>query len=117
VEKLDKILSSRQSTIDSRQTKKLSFNSRQSTIDSRQTKKLSFNSRQSTIDKSTVDYVTNKLRIKLNDPQLGSRMVALALAKLGEGELNNISDYVLRKAHNPGAAFVTICSNSIKIRP
>ena len=77
------------------------------------------NNRQSIVDKrnfskSTVDYQTERLREKLNDPNLGSRMVALVLAKLGEAEINNIADYALRKADHPGKVFVTICNNVIK---
>lgn len=78
---------------------------KQSTVDSRLDKGLS---------KSTVDYHTEKLREKLKDPELGDRMVALALLKLGEGKINELSNYVLRKSDNPGRAFVGLCDKLIK---
>ena len=78
---------------------------KQSTVDSRYSKQL---------NQSTVDYTTNKLRTKLNDPELGERMVALGLLKLGEGKLTELSDYVLRKSDNPGKAFVSLCDKLIK---
>ena len=78
---------------------------KQSTVDSRLNKQ---------VKQSTVDYHTDRLRTKLNDPELGERLVALALLKLGEGKLTEISDYVLRKADNPGKAFVGLCNKLIK---
>ncbi len=78
---------------------------KQSTIDNRQNKRF---------NKSTIDYMTDKLRVKLNDPLLGAGMVALALSKLGEAEVESISNYAIRKATHPGKVFVTICNNTIK---
>lgn len=52
-----------------------------------------------------------------NDESLGSRMVAKALLKLGEAEVNSIAEYVMRKADvSPGRAFVVICNNAINNR-
>ena len=76
-----------------------------STIDNRQTKKF---------NKSIIDYETQRLRTKLNDSTIGEGMVALALANLGESQINNLSDYALRKANNPGRAFVALCNKLIK---
>lgn len=80
------------------------------------------NNRQSIIDetnkltKSIIDYHTDRLRTKLNDPTIGAGMVALGLRELGEAELNNISDYALRKADNPGKVFVKICGNTVNAK-
>lgn len=80
----------------------------QSTVDSRLSKH---------IKQSTVDYHTERLRKKLNDPDLGERMIALGLLKLGEGKLNELSDYTLRKSDHPGKAFVRLCDKLIKEKP
>lgn len=84
------------------------LNNRQSIVDNRQTKVFS---------QSTIDYQTNRLKTKLGDPNLGEGLVALALMKLGEAEIEKIANYVLRKANHPGKAFVSLCNKAIKERP
>jgi len=76
-------------------------------------------SRQSTekkATKSTIDYKTQQLRTRLHDPTIGEGMVALALTKLGEAEIESIAAYALRKGTHPGKVFVKICSNAIKAK-
>lgn len=63
---------------------------------------------------SSIEYKTSQLRGKLGDPTLGEGTVALALKYLSESQIDSIADYVLRKANNPGRAFVKICSNKVK---
>lgn len=66
------------------------------------------------LKQSTIDYQTDRLRKQLNDPELGSRMVALSLSKLGEAKINELVDYVTRKSDHPGKAFVGLCHKLIK---
>jgi hypothetical protein len=63
---------------------------------------------------STAKHYVYKLRIQLNDPELGERFVYKALDQLGEAEVNNIAEYVTRKATNPAKAFVKLCSNTMR---
>ena len=84
-----------------------SYLNRQSSIDNRLNK---YN------NKSIIDYKTSELQEKLNDKTLDAGMVALALERLGEGEINKILSYVLRKSHTPGRAFVKICHNAIQAK-
>lgn len=66
------------------------------------------------ITQSTIDNKTHQLREKLGDETIGTGMVVLALTKLGEPEIDRIVEYVLRKAHSPGRAFVAICNKAIR---
>jgi hypothetical protein len=84
-----------------------SYLNKQSIIDNRESKYS---------NKSIIDYKTNQLREKLKDESLDEGMVALALKKLGEGEVDKILSYVLRKSHTPGRAFVKICHNAMKAK-
>jgi hypothetical protein len=67
-------------------------------------------------NQSIIDYRLKQLRLKLHDPNLGAGMVALALSKLSEADIDNIADYALRKGNHPGKAFVGLCNKLIKER-
>lgn len=65
------------------------------------------------LNTSIIDKLTNDIQVKLNDPTIGNALVAKALKHLGESQVLSIADYALRKANNPGRAFVKICSNAL----
>lgn len=60
---------------------------------------------------SIIDRETSLLREKLHDPTIDSRFVAKIVQHLSEKDINDFADYALRKARNPGRAFVKLCSN------
>lgn len=66
------------------------------------------------INQSIIDRETSLLREKLHDPTLDTRMVAKIVQKLSEKQINDLVDYSLRKARNPGRAFVKLCYNAMK---
>lgn len=78
---------------------------RKELIDNRETK---------VITKSIIDAQTERLRTKLHDETLDSRFVAVVIQKLSEADIEDLLDYCLRKAKNPGRAFVKLCSNVMK---
>lgn len=78
---------------------------RQSTIDNRQDKYLK---------QSIIDYQLNNLRVLLQDNELGAGLVAQALKTLGEGQVNSIADYAVRKGSHKGKLFVSICNKAIR---
>lgn len=67
-------------------------------------------------NKSIIDSYTTKLRATLRDETLDSRFVAKCLQNLSEADINNLADYAVRKANNPGRAFVKLCSNVMKYK-
>ncbi len=77
-------------------------------------------SRQSTVNnqpklkQSTIDYQVSKYRTLLKDPNLGAGLVAEALMKLSESEVDHIADYASRKGTHPGKVFVRICNNAMR---
>jgi hypothetical protein len=60
---------------------------------------------------SIIDEYTFKLRKRLHDETLDRRMVAKIIQNLSEADIEDFADYALRKANNPGHAFVKLCSN------
>ena len=73
-------------------------------------------SRKSVLKQSIIDRETSLLREKLHDPTIDARMVAKIIQNLREKDINDLADYALRKARNPGRAFVKLCSNTMKYR-
>lgn len=72
--------------------------------------------RKSVKDVSIIDRETDLLREKLHDPTIDSRMVAKCIQNLSEKEINDYVDYALRKARNPGRAFVKLCYNAMQLK-
>ena len=72
--------------------------------------------RKPVIKQSIIDRETSLLRGKLNDPTLDSRMVAKIIQNLSEKDIDDLADYALRKARNPGRAFVKLCYNTMKYK-
>lgn len=83
------------------------------------TRYLRIDNRASMINKvnpSIIDNYTTKLRAKLNDPSLDERMVAKIVQNLSEKDIEDFADYAVRKANNPGRAFVKLCYNVMQYR-
>lgn len=68
------------------------------------------------VNPSIIDHYTNKLRNKLNDPTLDERMVAKIVQNLSEKDIEDFADYAVRKANNPGRAFVKLCHNVMQYK-
>lgn len=66
------------------------------------------------LKQSIIDRETSLLREKLRDPTIDARMVAKIIQNLSEKDINNLADYALRKARNPGRAFVKLCYNTMQ---
>lgn len=68
-----------------------------------------------TVSQSIIDSKTSSLKILLTDDTLGSGIVALALRHLGEAKVDELADYVNRKATtHKGRAFVKLCNKLLK---
>lgn len=65
---------------------------------------------QSIIDRN---HVVNELYDFIADPTLGKPLILLAINRLGEGQVRDIANYVKRRAHIPGRAFVSICKKEL----
>lgn len=68
------------------------------------------------VSKSIIDVYTMKLRDKLHDPSLDERMVAKIIQNLSEKDIEDFADYAIRKANNPGRAFVKLCHNVMQYK-
>lgn len=68
------------------------------------------------LKQSIIDYQTQRLRELFNDESLDSRFVAKLIQKLSEKDIEDLADYCLRKARNPGRAFVKLCANVMDYR-
>lgn len=66
--------------------------------------------------KSIIDNYTTKLRLILNDPTLHPGFVAKIVQNLSEADINDFADYCVRKADNPGRAFVGLCEKTMKYK-
>jgi hypothetical protein len=68
------------------------------------------------LNSSILDRETSLLREKLRDPSIDSRMVAKIIQNLSEKDILDFADYALRKARNPGRAFVKLCYNAMQYK-
>ena len=68
------------------------------------------------VNQSIIDRETSLLREKLNDPTIDTRMIAKIVQNLSEKDINDFADYALRKARNPGRAFVKLCYNAMQYK-
>lgn len=68
------------------------------------------------LKQSIIDRETSLLREKLRDPSIDARMVAKIIQNLSEKDINDFADYALRKARNPGRAFVKLCYNAMEYK-
>lgn len=66
--------------------------------------------------KSIIDSYTTKLRHILRDDSLDARFVAKCVQNLSEADINDFADYAVRKANNPGRAFVKLCFNAMNYK-
>jgi hypothetical protein len=68
------------------------------------------------INKSIIEGKTFYLRNRLQDQTIDSRMVAKICQTLSEKDIEDFTDYALRKANNPGRAFVKLCYNAMQYK-
>lgn len=68
------------------------------------------------INESIIERTTFNLRKQLHDETIDSRMVAKIIQNLSEKDINDFVDYALRKADNPGRAFVKLCHNAMQYK-
>jgi hypothetical protein len=68
------------------------------------------------LTQSIIDNYTTKLRLILNDPTLHAGFVAKIIQNLSEADINDFADYCVRKADNPGRAFVGLCEKTMKYK-
>lgn len=68
------------------------------------------------LNQSIIDRETFLLRERLHDPTLDSRMVAKIVQNLSEKDIQDFVDYALRKASNPGRAFVKLAYNAMQYK-
>lgn len=69
------------------------------------------------IDKKSIeatDYEVSKIYNQLNDKTLDRTYVQYSIKKLGFSKVLSITDYVCKKANNPGRAFIGLCQKEIK---
>lgn len=70
----------------------------------------------SEINKSIIEGKTFYLRNRLRDQSIDVRMVAKICQHLTEKDIEDFTDYALRKASNPGRAFVKLCHNAMQYK-
>lgn len=68
------------------------------------------------VNKSIIEQETSYLREKLHDESLDSRFVAKCIQNLSRKDIYDFADYALRKARNPGHAFVKLCYNAMEYK-
>ena len=69
------------------------------------------------IDKKSIqvtDYEVSKIYKQLNDVTLERPYIQHAIRRLGFAKVLSITDYVCKKANNPGRAFIGLCQKEIK---
>lgn len=69
------------------------------------------------IDKKSMqvtDYEVSKIYKQLNDKTLDRPYIQYAIRKLSFAKVLSITDYVCKKADNPGRAFIGLCQKEIK---
>jgi hypothetical protein len=69
------------------------------------------------VNPSIIDRYTYTLQKRLSDPTLDSRFIAKVVQNLSEAEIEDLADYVCRKAtQHKGKAFVKLCSNVMQYK-
>jgi hypothetical protein len=73
-------------------------------------------SRINKVNQSIIDNYTSKLRHILSDDSIDERFIAKVVQNLSESDINDFADYAVRKANNPGRAFVKLCYNAMQFK-
>ncbi len=60
---------------------------------------------------SMSEHTAQFFRDKLSDPSIDSAFIKKCMLTISQKDMLDIADYSLRKADNPGRAFVKLCSN------
>lgn len=70
----------------------------------------------STVKESKVDIdnVTKSIRLKLNDPFLGTSYIKKILGILPEHQIYSIAEFAAREGGHPGKLFISVCEKAIK---